>query len=126
MSKMTSESWIQLEALLEDYMGSEVDREMANAIKALAKGYAHDRAAACVAEALADPLAALEALAKDEYCAILRTGGEESFTVSVYREPDMTKGGFHYWIAEPGEDEATEVPREEAQAVLLAGKGAKP
>ena len=51
MSKMTSESWIQLEALLEDYMGSEVDREMANAIKALAKGYAHDRAAACVAEA---------------------------------------------------------------------------
>ena len=77
---------------------------------------------ACVAEALADPLAMLEALAKDEYCAILRTGGEESFTVSVYSEPDMTKGGFHYWIAEPGEDEATEVPRTEALA-LLAGKG---
>ena len=76
---------------------------------------------AAVAEALADPLAQLEALAKDEYCAILRTGGEESFTVSVYSEPDMTKGGFHYWIAEPGEDEATEVPRTEALALLKGG-----
>ena len=56
---MRSESWIQLEALLEDYMGSEVDREMANAIKALAKGYAHDVAAACVAEARAPLVEAL-------------------------------------------------------------------
>jgi len=60
--KPTSESWIQLEALLEDYMGSEVDREMANAIKALAKGYAHDHAyaAAAVAEARAPLVEALE------------------------------------------------------------------